>query len=116
MYIKTGEGLEQVPMLYGSVAGMFGEDADSKKRLDDFLNQVRLRPLSFKKLLLTVTLHPKPEDSVIWNKQTFTFGKETRHLVDEVLLSELPTAFILTELKRISDASFSQQIKDEAHL
>jgi len=116
VYIKTGEGLEQVPMLYGSVAGMFGEDADSKKRLDDFLNQVRLRPLSFKKLLLTVTLHPKPEDSVIWNKQTFTFGKETRHLVDEVLLSELPTAFILTELKRISDASFSQQIKDEAHL
>jgi hypothetical protein len=65
-------------MPHSSVAGMLGEDVDSKKILNDFLNQVRQQPQSFKKLLLTVALHPKPEDSVIWEKQTFTFGKEKR--------------------------------------
>ena len=116
MYIKTGEGIGQIPMLHGSVAGMLGEDVDSKQILTDFLNQVRLQPQSFKKLLLTVALHPKPDASAIWEKQTFTFGKETRYLVDEILMSELSTAFILSVLKRYGDASFSRQIKDEAHL
>lgn len=103
-------------MLQGSVSGMLGEDVGSKKIIDDFLNQVRRQPQHFKKLLLTVALHPKPEDSVIWEKQTFTFGKETRYLVDEILMSDVSTAFIVTKLKRYSDASFSRQIKDEAHL
>lgn len=116
MYINTGTESEQIPMLRGSVAGMLGEDIDSKKRINDFLNQVRLQPQRFKKLLLTVALHPKPEASVIWEKQTFTFGKETRYLVDEILMSDLSTAFMLSVLKRYSDAGFSRQISDEAHL
>lgn len=116
MYINTGTELGQIPILHSFVAGMLGEDVDSKKIITDFLNQVRLQPLSFKKLLLTVALHPKPEASVIWEKQTFTFGKETRHLIDEILMSGLSTAFILTKLKQYSDASFSRQIKDEADL
>jgi hypothetical protein len=53
---------------------------------------------------------------VIWEKQTFTFGKGIRYLVDEVLLSGLSTAFIVIKLKQYSDASFSREIKDEAHL
>ena len=116
MYIITNEGIGEVPIPHGSVAGMLGEDGDSKKILNDLLNLVRQQPQSFKKLLLTVALHPQPEDSAIWEKQTFTFGKETKFLVDEALMSGLSTAFILTVLKRYSDASFSQQIKDEAHL
>jgi hypothetical protein len=103
-------------MLHNSGTGMLGEDGDSKNIINDFLNQVRQRPQSFKKLLLTVALHPKPEDSATWEKQTFTFGKETRNLIDEALMSGLSTAFILIVLKRISYAGFSQQIKDEAHL
>jgi len=116
VYIKKGEGLGQAPTLYGSLAGKLGEGVDSKKIINDFLNQVRQQPQSFKKLLLTVALHPKPEDSRIWEKQTFTFGKETRYLVDEILMSGLSTAFILTVLKRYSDASFKQQIQDEGNL
>ncbi len=116
VYINTGTELGQIPILHSFVAGMLGEDVDSKKIITDFLNQVRLQPLSFKKLLLTVALHPKPEASVIWEKQTFTFGKETRYLIDEILMSGLSTAFILTKLKQYSDASFSRQIKDEADL
>ena len=116
MYIHTSSESGQIPILHSSDAGMLGEGVDSKKILNDFLNQVRLQPQSFKKLLLTVALHPKPQDSHIWEKQTFTFGKETRYLVDEILLSELSPAVIVTVLKRYSNASFSQQIKDEAHL
>jgi hypothetical protein len=115
MYIRTGEGLGQALMLSGSLAGTLAASPLTPE-LQEFLNQVRKRPQNVKKLLLTVTLHPKPEDSVIWDKQTFTFGKQTKYLVDEALISELPTAFILTVLKRISDANFSQQIKDESHL
>lgn len=103
-------------MVHGSVSGILGEGVDSKAIINDFLNQVRRNPKSFKKLLLIVALHPMPEDSVIWEKQTFTFGKETRYLVDEILMSGLSTAFVVTVLKRYSDASFSRQIKDEAHL
>lgn len=116
MYIKTGPELGQIPILHSSGIGMLGEDVDSKQILNDFLNQVRLQPKSFKKLLLTVALHPKPEDSVIWEKQTFTFGNATKYLVDEVLMSGLSTTFIITVLRRYSDANFSQQIKDEADL
>jgi hypothetical protein len=116
VYINTGTELGQIPILHSFVAGMLGEDVDSKKIITDFLNQVRLHPQNFKKLLLTVALHPKPEASVIWEKQTFTFGKETRYLIDEILMSGLSTAFILTKLKQYSDASFSRQIKDEADL
>ena len=116
MYINTGAEFGQTSMLHGSVAGMLGEKVDQKKIINDFLNQVRRQPQSFKKLLLTVAFHPKPEDSRIWEKQTFTFGNETRYLVDEILLSELSAAFIVTVLKRYSNASFSQQIKDEADL
>jgi hypothetical protein len=116
VYLNTGAESGQIPIPHGSVARMLGEDIDSKKRINDFLNQVRLQPQRFKKLLLTVALHPKPEASAIWEKQTFTFGKGTRHLVDEILMSELSTAFIVMKLKQYSDASFSREINDEANL
>jgi len=103
-------------MLQGTVLRMLGEDVDSKKVINDFLNQVRRQPQSFKKLLLTVALHSMPEASRIWGNQTFTFGKDTRYLLDEILMSGLSTAFVVTVLKRYSDANFSRQIKDEADL
>jgi len=116
VYIHTGAESGRWSMLHGCVAGILGEGVDTKKFINDFLNQVRRNPQSFKKLLLTVALHPKPENSVIWEKQTFTLGKEKRYLVDEILMSGLSTAFVVTVLKRYSDANFSRQIKDEAHL
>ncbi|MEK6801878.1 MAG: hypothetical protein AABZ34_04325 [Nitrospirota bacterium] len=116
MYINTGAEFGQISTPHSFVAGMLGEDVNSKKIINDILNQVRLQSQSFKKLLLTVALHPKPDASVIWEKQTFPFGKETRYLVDEILMSELSTAFILSVLKRYSVASFSREIKDGEHL
>jgi hypothetical protein len=114
VYIKKGEGLGQSPTLHRSLPGMLGESSFAPA-IQEFLNQVRKRPHDFKKLLLTVTLHPKPEDSVIWEKQTFTFGKQTRHLVDEVLMSG-QTREVVAELRRISDASFKQQMEAERNL
>jgi hypothetical protein len=86
-------------MLHGSVAGLLGEDVDSKKIFNDFINQVRQQPQSFKKLLLTVALHPKPEGSRIWEKQTFIFGKKTRYLVDEALMSGLQVTLHIDQLR-----------------
>lgn len=115
MYIRTDEGLRQAVMLSGSFAGTLAESPLTPE-LQEFLNQVRKGPQDFKKLLLTVTLHPDPAHSVIWGKQTYTFGKQTRYLVDDLLMSEQPSEVIIAELKRISDASFKQQIKDESNL
>ncbi len=117
MYMKTGAGLGHPPMLHGSLAGMFGEGDDLTEPLKEFLNQVRKHPQNFKKLLLTVSLHPKPEESAVWGRQTFTFGKQTRYLLDETLMSgKRAESFVLAELKRISDASFNRQIQDEKNL
>ncbi len=115
MYVRTPAGFGSVPLLYGSFAGMLGKNV-FPPNIQEFLNQVRKRPQDFKKLLLTVTLHPDPGQSVIWDKQTYTFGKQTRYLVDDLLMSEQPSEVIIAELKRISDASFKQQIKDESNL
>ncbi len=116
MYIKKGEGLGQAPTLYGSLAGMLGEGVDVEDFIKDFLNQVRKGPQDFKKLLLTVTLHPDPGQSVIWGRQTYTFGKQTRYLVDDLLMSDQPSEVIIAKLKRISDTSFKQQIQAELNL
>ena len=116
MYIKTDVGLGQPPMPHGSLASMLGEDIDSKKALDDFLNQLRTQPKNFKKFLLIVALHPDPEESVTWSRQTFPFRKQTRYLMDELLMSEQPKEVVLAKLKQISDASFKQQINDELNL
>ena len=36
VYINTGAESGQIPMLHGSVAGLLGEDVDSKKIFNDF--------------------------------------------------------------------------------
>ena len=107
-------GLGQVPMLHGSF-GLAPSGPELTPALQDFLNQVGKRPQDFKKLLLTVSLHPKPEESAIWGRQSFVFGKQTKYLIDEILMSG-NRATVLAELGRISAASFKQQIQDEKNL
>ena len=116
MYVLTSKAFGQPPMLHGSLAGMLGQDIDSKKAVEDFLNQIRRQPENFKKFLLIVALHPDPKESVTWSKQTFPFGKQTRYLIDELVISEQPTEVVLAKLKQISGASFKQQINDELNL
>ena len=115
MYMKPDVGLRQPLMLHGS-PGMLGQNIDSKKALDNFLNQLRTQPKTFKKFLLIVALHPNPEESVTWSRQTFLFGKQTRYFMDELLMSEQPKEVVLAKLKQISDTNFKQQINDELNL
>jgi hypothetical protein len=85
--------------------------------LQDFLNQVRQRPQDFKKLLLNVALHPSPTHSRAWNDQTFTFNKQTRHLLDEIVMSgQSGEVVVRNELMRIAFASFKQEIEAEVRL
>ena len=122
MYFRAYEGGEQVPPLYGSFVGTLGDALTPE--LQEFLKQVRERPLNFKKLLLVVSLHPDPAGSPIWNKQTFTLGRATRYLVDEIVMSGVPADDILYELRRVlkrfenekRGTSFKQQIDAEWQL
>ena len=105
-------------MLHGSFAGPLGA-SPLTPAVQDFLNQVRKRPQDFKKLLLTVTLHPDPVGSAIWGRQSFTFDKQTRYLIDEILMSEQsgqPEVVVRDELRRIALANFKQEIEAEWHL
>ena len=111
-----------MPPLYGSFVGTLGDALTPE--LQEFLKQVRERPLNFKKLLLVVSLHPDPAGSPIWNKQTFTLGRATRYLVDEIVMSGVPADDILYELRRVlkgfenekRGTSFKQQIDAEWQL
>ena len=78
MYITTDVGLGQDPMM---------------KSITDFLNQVRKEPQKFKKLLLTVALHP--DDAAVIS------GEE----------AVAPDA-VFAALREISEANFKKEIND----
>lgn len=121
MYISTYGGLKQGPILHGSFVGAL-EEPPLSPAIQEFLNQVRKRPQNFRQLLLTVTFHPAPAASSIYGKQSFTFGKLTKYLIDEILFSESSDAEIVDNLKRIRDelqkrdARFGRQIEAELQL
>jgi hypothetical protein len=115
-YVSTYGGLGRVPMLHVSLAGPLGA-SPLTPALQDFLNQVKLQPKDFKKLLLNVALHPSPTHSRAWNDQTFTFNKQTRHLLDEIVISgQSGEVVVRNELMRIAFANFKQEIEAEWRL
>lgn len=70
MYMTTSEGLRQGPQIPVASASLPGTLGDTPKialppEIRKFLEQVRKRPQDHKKLLLTVTFHPKPIESDI---------------------------------------------------
>ena len=121
VYISTYAGLKQGPILHGSFAGALGAPPLSPE-IREFLKQVRKRPQDFRQLLLTITFHPAPAMSITFVKQRFTFGKLTKYLSDEILVSEASEAEIIDNLKRIRDEfkkrddRFGQQIEAELQL
>jgi hypothetical protein len=121
MYVSTYSGLTQVPTLHGSFSGTLGA-SPFPPEIQEFLNQVRKRPHDFKKILLTVTFHPTPTSSMSFVKQQFNFGKQTKNLVDELLMSSTPAQAILDPLRRIrhkfrtQDAGFRRQIEAELQI
>jgi len=115
MYISRYDTLEEVPTLYGFFAGPLGESPFSAE-IREFLKQVENRPRDFRKLLLTVTFHPKPMESNI----KVTIGKGTFVLLDASLFFNLePPVIFLDELRRIRDKfqdTFKGQIEAELQL
>jgi hypothetical protein len=121
VYISTYGGLRQNPILYRSLAGTLGEPPPSPA-IQEFLNEVRKRPQNFRQLLLTITFHPAPANSLTFVKQRFTFGKLTKYLIDEILFSGSSDTEIIDNLRRIRDefrkrdGRFRQQIEAELKL
>lgn len=121
MYVSTYGRLAQVPTPYSSFAGTLGA-SPFPPEIQEFLNQVRKRRQDFKKLLLTVTFHPAPAVSMTFGKQKFNFGKQTKHLVDELMMSSIAPVDVLDPLRRIrdkfrtQDAGFKRQIEAELQI
>lgn len=114
MYLM--ERLSQLPVLEGVFAGTLGDNAlpdDIRKFLDD----VRKKPKDLKRLLLTVTFHPSPQNTGL------LLGPFKQTILELLLLNnqDTPGPFY-DELRRISDdlqkkdASFRQQIDAERRL
>jgi hypothetical protein len=114
MYLM--EGLEQIPARGRVFAGTLGDNA-LPNGIREFLNELREQPKDLKRLLLTVTFHPSPQNT--W----LTFGPRKQAIIDLLLMNKLdaPGVFF-DELRRISadlqkrDAGLRQQIDAERRL
>jgi hypothetical protein len=115
MYLM--EGLQQIPARDRAFAGTLG-DSTLPEGIRKFLNEVRNHPKDLKKLLLTVTFHPSPQNTGL------LFGPSKQAIIDLLLMNNLldaPGPF-LDEVRRISadlqkkDASFRDQIDAELRL
>ena len=62
MYLRTTEGLGQVPMRYGSFAGTLGEPALLPK-IQNFLDRVKRSPQDYEAVLLISAFHVEPFSS-----------------------------------------------------
>jgi hypothetical protein len=114
MYLM--EGLQQIPVRESTFAGTLGDNV-LPGGIQEFLNELRNHPKDLKRLLLTVTFHPSPQNT--W----LTFGPRKQAIFDLLLMNNLnaPGPFF-DELRRISadlqkkDAGFRQQIDAELRL
>jgi hypothetical protein len=110
------EELQQIPARDRAFAGTLGDNV-LPGGIREFLNELRNHPKDLKRLLLTVTIHPSPQNT--W----LTFGPRKRAIIDLLLMNNLdaPGPFF-DELRRIStdlqkkDAGFRQQIDAELRL
>lgn len=59
MYVRTTEGLGQVPMEYGSVAGTLGEPP-LPLTVQNFLDRVKRSPQDYEAVILISLFHPEP--------------------------------------------------------
>ena len=115
MYLM--EGLQQIPARDRTFAGTLGDNA-LPKGIQEFLNEIRNHPRDLKRLLLTVTFHPSPQNTGL------TFGPRKQAIIDLLLMNNLldvPGPFF-DELRRISadlqknNAGFRQQVDAELRL
>jgi hypothetical protein len=119
MYVSTYGKFGQIPTPYTSFAETLGEPP-LPPEIQEFLNQVRKSPQNYKKLLLTVTFHPRPMFSEV--KISIQKGVP-QDLLDVQLMHNLdPPGVFLDELRRIRDdfqkrdPHFKQQIDAELQL
>ena len=59
MYVRTTEGLGQVPMRYGSFAGTLG-DPTLPPKIQNFLDRVKRNPQDYEAVLLISVFHEEP--------------------------------------------------------
>lgn len=116
MYMTAKEGVRQVPMLSGSVAGMLGRAPtdDFQTWLLQFRERVHLRPQDYKKLLLVARLHPFPASSPFIGNFPITI--QGHNLLDVTLLASASYDELLDELGRISDRKLGREIEAERQL
>lgn len=117
MYLRTTEGLWQIPTRYGPIAGTLGEPPLPSK-IQKFLARVKKNPQDYEALLLTITFHEEPWSSdqlMRWIGETFTEGTdpfEAAKVIQGKVLQELEDIY----KKHLRDTRFSQLVKKEKQL
>ena len=117
MYLRTSEGLGQVPMRYTPFAGTLGEPPLPPK-IQKFLARVKKNPQNYEALLLTISFHEEP-----WSSdhlmgligETFTEATdpfEAAKAIQEKVLQTLGNIY----KKHLRDTRFSQLVKKEKQL
>lgn len=117
MYLRTSEGLGQVPMLYGPLAGTLGEPPLPPK-IQKLLARVKKNPQNYEALLLTITFHEEPWSSDHLMRligETFiesTDPLEAAKAIQEKVLQALEDIY----KKHLRDTHFGQLVKKEKQL
>lgn len=117
MYLRTSEGLGQVPMRYGPFAGTLGETPLPPK-IQKFLARVKKNPQNYEALLLTITFHEEP-----WSSDHLigllgeTFTEETDPFeAAKAIQGKVIQALEDVYKKHLRDRHFGQLVKKEKQL
>lgn len=118
MYLRTSEGLGQVPMRYNPFAGTLGEPP-LPPTIQKFLARVKKNPQNYEALLLTIIFHEEPfiNDQL---RRAFlaSFENDAKDPLEEAkaIQKEVAHALKVVYQKHLRDNRFSRLVKKEKQL
>ena len=118
MYLRTSEGLGQVPMRYGPSAGVLGERPLPPK-IQNYLARVKRNPQDHEAVLLIISFHEEPFISDQLRKAFLaSFENDAKDPLEEAKGIQEEVARVLKVIyqKQLRDNRFSLLVKKEKQL
>ncbi len=118
MYLRTSEGLEQVPIRYKPFAGTLGEPP-LPPMIQKFLARVKKNPQNYEALLLTITFHEEPFISDQLRRAFLaSFENDEKDPLEEAkaIQKEVAHALKVVYQKHLRNNRFSWLVKKEKQL
>lgn len=118
MYLRTAEGLGQVPMRYGPLGGTLGEPP-LPPMIQKFLARVKKNPQNYEALLLIITFHEEPFISDQLRRAFLaSFENDEKDPLEEAKAIQEKVTQDLKDIyqKYLRDTRFSRLVKKEKQL